>query len=370
MPAPDKTRVINVSIVIKALNEAEHIEMAVRSALAAVQRVGGEVILADSLSTDATVDIARCYPITIVQLRNPADRSCGVGPQLGYQVARGRYVYILDGDMEMNPDFLPIALAEMERDPGLGGVSGLIEERYACNYQFRRRTRTKSEGVAGQPRWLDMGGLYRRSALQQTGYFSDRNLHAYEEQELGLRLSYAGWNLRRLDVCSVVHYGYTESSFRLLMRRWRSRYLDGGGEMLRAALGKPYFFYVLMHQKHIVVGLVQWCGFIAGLLLLPRSSWLLLTTMAVTALLMLIRAFRVRSLADSLFGQLVWQITALAVVRGFMARPIDPANAIEYVLCQEADGSAVAAEQNQIAGSSSAISGMFQTERMLTRETR
>jgi len=343
MPQSDD---IKVSIVIKALNEQEHIEMAVRSALAAVQQVGGEVILADSISTDATVDIARRYPITIVQLKNPADRRCGVGPQLGYQVARGQYVYILDGDMEMDPDFLPVAVAEMEKDPGLGGVGGIIEEKSTSSYQFRGRKRRKAEGVAGKVKWLDMGGLYRHSALEQTGYFSNRNLHAYEEQDIGLRLSYAGWSLRRLNIRSVVHYGYTESSLELLMRRWRSHYLDGGGEVLRAALGKPYFFAVLMCQKHIVVGLALWCGLVAGLLLLPYSPWLLATTIAVIIMLVLIRAFRIRGLGDALFAQLVWQVTALAMVRGFMMRPVDPAQTIEYVLCQKAPGNAVDAERD------------------------
>ncbi len=335
---------LKVSIIIKALNEEAHIEMAVRSALAAVQKMGGEVILADSLSTDATVDIARRYPITIVQLKNPAERRCGVGPQLGYQVARGRFVYILDGDMEMDPDFLPLAIAEMEQDPALGGVGGLIEERSTASYQFRGRKRRKAEGVAGKVRWLDMGGLYRRSALEQAGYLSNRNLHAYEEQDLGLRLSYDGWSLRRIDVRSVVHYGYMESSLRLLMRRWRSRYLDGGGEVLRAALGKPYFLDVVMHQKHIGVGLALWCGLAAGLLLLPYSPWLLVATIAVIVMLVLIRAVRIRSLRDSLFAQLVWQVTALAAVRGFMMRPIDPGKAVDYILCQEVGSNSAGAE--------------------------
>ena len=326
---------ITVSIVIKALNEEEHIEKAVSSALLAVEKLGGEVILADSISTDATVDIAKRYPITIVQLKNPEDRRCGVGPQLGYQVARGQYVYILDGDMEMDPDFLPVAVAEMEKDPWLGGVGGLIEEKSESSYQFRGRKRRKAEGVSGDVKWLDMGGLYRRAALEQSGYFSNRNLHAYEEQDLGLRLGSYGWHLRRLDLRSVVHYGYTESSLKLLMRRWRSHYLDGGGEVLRAALGKPYFIDIVMHQKHLFVGLALWCGLVAGLILLPINTWLFTATVLAIILLVLIRAIKIGSLGDSLFAQLVWQVTALAMVRGFLMKPVSPSKTIDYVYCKE-----------------------------------
>jgi glycosyltransferase involved in cell wall biosynthesis len=79
-----------VSIIIKALNEEQHIAAAIRSALHALEPFGGEVILADSASTDRTISIAEQYPITIVRLANPAERCCGIGPQLGYQFARGQ----------------------------------------------------------------------------------------------------------------------------------------------------------------------------------------------------------------------------------------------------------------------------------------
>ena len=184
---------VKVSIVIKAFNEEEDIEASIRSALAAIERVGGEVILADSVSTDNTVSIARQFPVNIVQLKNIEDRRCGVGPQLGYQSARGQYVYILDGDMEMDPDFLLVAIEAMENNPGLGGVGGLIEELSTASYQFRGHKRRKSKEILGEVKWLEGGGLYRRQALEQVHYFSNRNLHAYEEQDLDLRLNHADW---------------------------------------------------------------------------------------------------------------------------------------------------------------------------------
>jgi len=38
--------------------------------------------------------------------------------------------------------------------------------------------------LAGAVDWLDMDSLYRRSAVEKTGYVSDRNLHSYEEFDL------------------------------------------------------------------------------------------------------------------------------------------------------------------------------------------
>src|SRR5215210_7182145 len=177
---------MQVSVIIKALKEEKHIGAAIRSALSAVAAVGGEVILADSGSTDRTVEIAQQHSITVVTLRNRAERRCGIGPQLGYQKAQGEFIYILDGDMELDAAFLPAALAAMHADMALGGIGGLVEEESGASYQFRGRKRRGAESTARDCEWLDMGGLYRTAALRTVGHFSNRNLHAYEEMDLGL----------------------------------------------------------------------------------------------------------------------------------------------------------------------------------------
>ncbi len=330
--APQKPGSVKISIVIKALNEERHIGAALISALRALESVGGEVILADSGSTDRTVEIARGFPVAVLQLKHPAERRCGIGPQLGYQRAIGEFVYILDGDMELDPSFLPAALAAMNADPKLGGVGGLVEEASDASYQFRGRKRRGTERVAGRCEWLDMGGLYRASALREVGYFSNRNLHAYEEMDLGLRLGASGWALHRIAIRSVLHHGHTEGNWALLARRWRSRYLDGAGEILRAAVGRRYFLRAAATQRHLLVALLIWLGLLGGLMTLGLTIWPLLITVGILVGLTATRAVRAGSIADAWFGQVVWQVTALAMVRGFFATTRDPLEPIEYVM--------------------------------------
>lgn len=319
-----------VSIIVKALNEERHIEASLRSALRAVDAVGGEVILADSGSHDRTVDIARRLPVTVLQLSNPEERRCGVGPQLGYQVAHGQFVYVLDGDMELDPAFLPEALATLRRNPRLAGVAGLVEEESEASYQFRGRKRRASQHQSRDCEWLDMGGLYRVAALREVGYLSNRNLHAYEEMDLGLRLTSAGWALQRLPVRSVLHHGRPEGNWALLARRWRTCYLDGAGELLRAARGKPFFARALRSQTHLLVAMALWLGALAGGVLWPVSRWPLGLTVAALAALILVRATRTGNLADAAFGQVVWQVTALAMVRGYCRPQRNPRSGIDF----------------------------------------
>src|ERR1044072_6687850 len=118
-------RSLTVSIVIKALNEERYIAATIETALAATKGMHGEIILADSASTDRTIEIARRYPIKIVQMPRPEDRSCGAGAQLGFQHSSGRYIWLVDGDMELRSHFLAAAIQFLDSHLDVVGVGDL-----------------------------------------------------------------------------------------------------------------------------------------------------------------------------------------------------------------------------------------------------
>src|ERR1041385_3996385 len=151
---------LTVSIVIKALNEERHIAAAIESALAAIENMEGEVILADSASTDRTVEIARRYPIKIVRMARVEDRSCGAGAQLGFQYARGRYIWLVDGDMRLKSGFLPAAIQFLEEHPAIAGVGGMLSEHETSNLEYvKRNTQEYSMRRPGLITRLDGGGV-------------------------------------------------------------------------------------------------------------------------------------------------------------------------------------------------------------------
>jgi GT2 family glycosyltransferase len=155
------------------------------------------------------VALAALYPVRVVQLVHPEERCCGAGPQLGYQHSRGEYVYILDGDMQMLPGFLPQALDFLASNPDVGGVGGRLVELNRSSLEYRERAlRNPAHLSPGEVDRLDGGGLYRRFAIEEAGYLSDRNLHAYEEFDLAVRLRSLGWKLKRIPMDAVTHRGH------------------------------------------------------------------------------------------------------------------------------------------------------------------
>jgi glycosyltransferase involved in cell wall biosynthesis len=338
------TQPCRVSIVIKALNEEDNICAAIESCLAALADVGGEVVLADACSTDRTVELARRYPVRIVQFADPRDRGCGSGPQLGYQHSRGEYIYVLDGDMKMVPGFLEQALAFLAQHPEIAGVGGRVVEENLTSMEYRERhMRAAPHLNPGPVDRLDGGGLYRRLAIQEAGYLTDRNLHSYEEFDLAVRLRSLGWKLWRLPVDAVTHYGHDSPPYRLLLRRWKSRYACGTGELFRAALGHPRLKLVLrdVAELRLYFLVLGWWAVLLTVPWWPLPGPTRVAAFAALALApLLAMTWRKRSIRRAAYSVASWCVNAAGVVRGCLMPRVSPREPIASVVLADATSTA------------------------------
>ena len=316
-----------LSIIIKALNEERNIAGAIESALAALEGYDGEVILADSASTDRTVEIACRYPIRVVTLEQPSERSCGIGAQLGYQHSRGDFVCIIDGDMRLHRGFLEAALAVMAREPRVAGVGGLVLEQDTSNVEFEaRQARDEPDRRAGSVSRLDCGGLYRREAIEAVGYFTDRNLHGGEELDLGARLHAAGWSLTRIDRPAIDHYGHSGGDFRLLLRRFRNKTAFAAGEVFRASFGRAHFPLVFRNNNGFTLCLIVhlwWLTILATPFLI--HGWLLPVALAtLVAFPFVAMGLKWRSIRYAAYAVSAWNLYAVCFWFGLLRRRVRP----------------------------------------------
>ncbi len=335
---------MTVSIIIKALNEERRIAAAIESALAALPDGQGEVILADSGSTDRTIEIAKQYPIVIAQIEAPAKPSCGLGPQLGYQYSRYPYICLIDGDMEIAPDFIAPALQYLQENPRVAGVAGHVVEQNHESLEYVRRDQIKVayKGVGTVDR-INCGGLYRREAIEEVGYFSDRNLHSYEEYDLGVRLRTKGWTLFRLDRRFVYHTGHEVNAYSLLVRRWRSKYIRGIGELLRGAVGKPHLKNLFVELPELRLWMMVYGWIFAMLMVLvfvPDFAFAVLIDVVWILCAVVLMGIKHKNMQIGLYSVVAWFFHAAALPIGFFTPRIDPAARIESKLIPAAEKSA------------------------------
>ncbi|MDN3920856.1 glycosyltransferase family 2 protein [Roseateles violae] len=322
-----------ISVLIKALNEERRIGACLDSVMLAIRGLDAEVLLVDSLSNDRTVEIARRYPIRIVQFQRIEDRGCGAAVQLGFQQARGEYIYVLDADMELMPGFLALALQRLADDPGLAGVGGRLVDRCVLTEYDKRRARAALQQVADvEVLELGGGGLYRRNAVDQVGYLANRWLAAFEEADLGARLNAAGWRLLRLHAVAVTHEGHVEGNWAMLRRLWRNGRAQATGAFLRAAWGQPWWRLACRKQRHVLLVAAIWGlgGLVACILGVVGAGWMLalLALAAVPVLLLAALTLRKRSLREASWALATWHMFAAAALLGSLATPRDPCELI------------------------------------------
>lgn len=329
-----------VSVLIKALNEEKRIAACIESVMSSCEGVTAEIILADSLSTDRTVEIASKYPIRIVQFDSVEDRGCGAAVQLAYQHSSGEFVYVLDADMQMERGFLTKALARMDAEPTLAGVSGLLKDVRVLTEGDRRRVQALEAQTEDQYVFeLGGGGLYRNMAIQQAGYLSNRWLAAFEEMDLGARLTSLGWRLLRMNTVAVQHEGHAEGNFAMLRRQWRNGRLHSAGVFLRSAINKPWRRQAFRRQAylfalpllHVVPTFAAvFLGVSTASITIGASVWFL----AWIAQWILI-AFAKRSFFKSTWIVLGWHYAAIAAFLGFLRPLSDPLEPIKSRIIRE-----------------------------------
>lgn len=329
-----------ISVVVKCFNEERNLARCIQALIDRTAPYATEIILADCVSSDRTVEIAGRFPVRIVQLGDPADRGCGAAAQLGWQHARGEYLLLIDADMELYPGFLQGAVAALQGDPSLAGAGGMLIE-MSSGVEFRERAlRRNPDEQPGLVKRLSGCALYRNSALGADGYFMDRNLHCLEEFEAGLRLRARGWRLLVLPIPSVRHYGHADTSLALLARRWTTRGFDGYGEVLRASWARPSNGAAILacaRACRFQAATILWWIVVACLALAaaarPWQFGPVLIAALVAPLLSLI--LRKRDLGRALHSWCVWQVSAAALIRGVVARRVLPTVPLASVILQD-----------------------------------
>lgn len=333
----NRTRQIELSIIIKTLNEERNIARCIEAILGSLDDIPIEIIVADSGSNDRTVEIASGYPVTVVQLADPTERSCGIGPQLGYQHSHGRYILILDADMVLHAPFVRSALARMEAEPRCGGIGGQLVECSGTGYEYELQLKLNAVHE-DNVRWLNGCAIYRREAIASVGYLSNRNLHAYEEKELGLRLTHAGWTLCRFAEVAVDHYGYTTRTLPLLWRRWYSGYADACGESIRACIGKPYLIEMLLVHKVQLLSLLIQFTFLASFAALPWHPAFFFSAVALGAIGLLVQMARKGGIIGATNSFLYTNVFAVGLIRGLFRSHRNPEIPIRSIVLKETVG--------------------------------
>ncbi|PHS29946.1 MAG: glycosyl transferase [Methylophaga sp.] len=216
-----------VGIVVIGRNEGERLRICLNSVL----KSGANVVYVDSGSDDDSVAVAESLGAQVVEL----------DPSIPFSAARARndgvkalnasgiefeYVQFVDGDCEVNDQWIESARLFLEKQPDIAVVSGRLRERYPEKSVYNLLCDTEWQSPTGEA--TSCGGLAMMrvevfNALD--GYRND--LTAGEEPELCMRIRQKGFKIWRIENEMALH----DSAMFHFSQWWNRNRRTGYGSM-------------------------------------------------------------------------------------------------------------------------------------------
>lgn len=223
----------DIGVVVIGRNEGERLLRCLESLRAVRLRV-----YVDSGSGDGSVAAARAKGCDVVPLSTPPAFTAARARNAGIAHLRAaapdlRYIQVVDGDCELEPEWLAAGVAALEANPALGAVFGRRRERFPERSVYNALCDREWDVAIGEAGAFGGDVLFRAEALAATsGYPED--MIAGEDPDLSMRLRAAGWRIERIDAPMTRH-----DAAMLHLGQWWRRTLRGGHAFAELAERHP-----------------------------------------------------------------------------------------------------------------------------------
>jgi len=317
-----------ISFIIISRNEEKLIKSCIESVInCSSEYNNSEIILVDSASTDRTIDIAKRYPIKIIQLKPNWILSPAAGRYIGFKHSKGKYLFFIDGDMLLVKGWLKEAFSYLKKDD-VAGIAGKIIDKFEDNSSplVIKRINIDSKFVKfGEVDFLGGHGIYKRSVFDEVGCYHPF-LRSGEEYELSNRIRIKNYKLLRLPTPMVIHRNKFLNLF-IYIRKYRWEYPKGIGSGIRFAFRTNKHIF-LRRSPEIILAMFFNLSILYVLfsLLTLIKGYILFSIIAIAGyfLLFILMINRRKIFKDALLSIFLFHITSLAMLIGFLKDLPDP----------------------------------------------
>jgi hypothetical protein len=113
---------MDISVVIVAWNAQRYLELCLESLIAAPPRRSLEVIVVDNASTDGTVEMIEGRYPWVKLIKSPENLGFSKGNNVGIRQCTGRYIGLVNPDVQVLPGCLDALVDFLEQNPRVGNV--------------------------------------------------------------------------------------------------------------------------------------------------------------------------------------------------------------------------------------------------------
>ncbi|MBC7485467.1 MAG: glycosyltransferase family 2 protein [Cytophagaceae bacterium] len=232
-----------------------------------------EVIVVDNASAENADVLKERYP-WIILIKSPVNTGFAGGNNLGFQVAKGKYLLMLNNDTEVAPDFLEPLVKKMEEENTVGAVSskvvffntdnilqyagagrihpitgrgGFIGTNEKDVFQYPSAQTGHAHGAAM---------MVKREVIEKIGLMADLYFLYYEELDFCERIKNAGYSIWYIAESVVYHkesmtVGRENPLKTYYMTRNRILFLRRNKKPLMVMLFMLYFTFIAVPKNSL-----------------------------------------------------------------------------------------------------------------------
>ncbi len=319
-----------LSVIIPAKNEEDNIIRCLNSLYKTIpSNCNTEIIMVDCSSSDATILKAKIFPIKILCADPESPQSPAAARYLGTKFATGEFIFFIDADMKLEPEFLEKAMRLLDENQQVAGISGIGKEIYIRNTKETgyKTDIYRTDEFNKKTTFLGGAALYRKSCLDEIGGFNPY-LRAGEERELAQRLRKKGYDLLLVPFPMICHYTALVEEWDEFLRQRRTRLFLGIGEAIRSCHSLKFLAETMLYYKEFILFLIVSLYILSVLtysFFTATSKYIYLCLLPFSILYILLTAKK-RSFKKPALSMVKWLVISFDIIRGIMLKPKDPSS--------------------------------------------
>jgi len=225
------------------------------AAIAASKLVDYEVIYVDSLSTDGTVErIQQQYGDSVAVYQLTKAMNIAIGRNVGAARATGDVYFFLDGDMEVDSEFMRRVFSP-EKGLGYDLVSGRLEE-VLYNSKWEKYGYIEDRYDISVARLdTDLGGdFFIKANVFHAVHGFKNHMKQHSDMDMCYRLIRQGYQFWRLPYRITTHHTiHLVASYRRIFQLFWHRNMMFAGVLLRQNITSKYCWYKYCKQQRFLV---------------------------------------------------------------------------------------------------------------------
>ncbi len=189
-----------VTVYIPCYNAERYLKVTLEGVLAQTYRPD-EILVIDDGSTDKTAQVARQFPVRLIQ--HPRNKGLAAARNTAIKYASHEFLAAVDADVVPERDWLQYLLDAFVND-SVAGAGGRLVERFQNSPADRWRALHLPQDLGEErvvikwpshERLSGFGTVFRKSALERIGGYDERYRTNYEDVDISKRLLAAGYTL-------------------------------------------------------------------------------------------------------------------------------------------------------------------------------